>query len=111
MAFTRNTLQCVQAKSGVVGMSEWIYDTLDAVGTIDGTDYFAGVAAGATDPLGIHVGDRITARIWDTAVPATTVAKDAATISDAAVFMVIGVDSDGNATVSAETAIVVAAGS
>lgn len=110
MAFTRNTLQCILSKTGPLGINIWVYDTVDATGTVDGTDYFAGVSAGATNPLGMEVGDIVIVRIWTTSLPTTTTAKNAATPADAAFHIVRGVDSDGNATLAAETAIVVAAG-
>lgn len=111
MAFTRNTLQCLLQRTGPLGISIWVYDTVDATGTVDGTDYLAGVSAGAANPLGVEVGDLVIVRIWTTALPTTTTAKNAATPADAAFHIVRGVDADGNATLAAETAIVVAAGS
>jgi hypothetical protein len=110
MAFTRNTLQCLMSKQGPVGFNLWLYDTVDATGVVDGVDYFAGVSAGATNPLGMEVGDLVYVRIWTTAIPTTTTVKNAANPADAALHVVRAVDADGNATLAAETALVVAAG-
>lgn len=111
MAFTRNTLHCVLQRTGPVGYSQWVYDTTDATGDVDATGYFAGVGAGATNPLGMEVGDMVLVRIWTTSVPTTTAAKNAAPPADAAWHIVRAVSAAGAATVAAETAIVVAAGS
>lgn len=111
MAFTPDSLHLANEFGGGLGCKLWIYDTVDATGTVDGTDYFAGMSAPAYGHRGMEVGDLVLVRIWTTSVPATTAAKNAANPADAAWHIVRAIDSDGNATVSAETAIVVAAGS
>lgn len=105
MAYTPDNLHCAMATGGPLGFSLWTYDTTDAVGDIDAVDYFAGEKV-----RGMEVGDLIMVRVWTTSVPATTAAKNAANPADAAWFMVRSRDADGNCTVAAETAIVVAAG-
>lgn len=107
MAFDSSKLTLI-LQAGPVNF--WCYDTADATGTVDGTDYFAGMSAGADAPRGMNVGDMVLVRIWTTAPPATTTAKNATNPADAAWHIVRAVDSDGNATLAAETAIVVAAG-
>jgi hypothetical protein len=109
MAFTRNTLQCILSKTGPLGINIWVYDTVDTTDTIDTVDYFAGVSAGATNPLGMEVGDIVIVRIWTTSVPTTTSGKNSVNPADAAFHIVRAVDSSGNATVATETAISVAA--
>lgn len=111
MAYTPATLQCILQRTGPLGISIWVYDTIDATGTVDGTDYLAAVGAGATNPKGMEVGDIVIVRIWTTSVPTTTTAKNAAPPADAAFHIVRAIASDGDATLAAETAIVVAAGS
>lgn len=90
---------------GKLGKKIWNYDTADVTGTVDGASYFADGAAKGMEP-----GDIVIVTIWDTAVPATQAAKLAATVADAALHVVISVSGDA-ATVSAETALSVAAGS
>lgn len=110
MAFTRNTLQCILSKTGPLGINIWVYDTTDVTGDVDASGYFAGVGIGATNPLGMEVGDIVIVRIWTTSVPTTTTAKNAAAPADAAFHIVRAVSAAGAATVATETAIVVAAG-
>ncbi len=110
MAYTPNTLQCILQRTGPVGVNYWVYDTTDATGVVDGAAYFTNVGAGAANPRGMEVGDLVLVRIWSSAVPTTTTAKNAATISDAATHIVIAMSAAGAATVATETAIVVAAG-
>jgi hypothetical protein len=110
MAFTPNTLQCILAKTGPVGVSLWVYDTTDATGVVDGAAYFTNVGAGAANPKGMEVGDMILVRIWTTAIPTTTTIKNSAPPADAAWHIVIAMSAAGAATVATETAIVVAAG-
>lgn len=81
MAFTRNTLQCILQKTGVVGGSIWLYDTLDTFAAASGAGYFAGTGIGADDSLGLEKGDIIIVRTWTTALPADTVAKNAGTVA------------------------------
>jgi hypothetical protein len=110
MAFTRNTLQCILSKQGPLGINIWVYDTIDVTADVDAVDYFAGVSRGATNPLGMEVGDIVIVRIWTTAVPTgSTTAKNAVNPADAAFHIVRAVDADGNATLATETAISVAA--
>lgn len=110
MAFDSTKLHLAAEYGGTLGTKLWIYDTTDATGVVDGTDYFAGMSAPAFGHRGMEVGDMVLVRIWTTSVPATTAAKNAANPADAAWHIVRAVDSDGNATLAAETAIVVAAG-
>jgi hypothetical protein len=110
MAYTPGTLQCILQRTGPVGVSLWVYDTTDATGVVDGAAYFTNVGAGAENPKGMEVGDMVLVRIWTTAVPTTTPAKNAAPPADAAWHMVIVMSAAGAATVATETAIVVAAG-
>lgn len=110
MAFTPATLQCISQRTGPLGVNHWLYDTLDATGTVDGAGYFTNVGAGAANSKGMEVGDMIFVRIWTSAIPTTTTAKNAATIADAANHIVIAMSAAGAATVATETAIVVAAG-
>ena len=111
MAFDSTYLHLAKEYGGPLGCKFWVYDTTDATGDVDATDYFAGMSAPATNHRGMEVGDMVLRRTWTTAVPATTAAKNAANPADAGWHMVRAVDADGNATVAAETAIVVAAGS
>ena len=110
MAYTPATLHCILQRTGPVGVSLWVYDTTDATGTVDGAAYFTNVGAGAANPKGMEVGDMVLVRIWTTAVPTTTTAKNAAPPADAAWHIVIAMSSAGAATVATETAISVAAG-
>lgn len=110
MAFDATYLHLAREHGGTVGCKEWIYDTLDATGTVDGTGYFAGMGAGAATSKGMEIGDKVLVRIWTTAIPTTTAEKLAATIADAGTHLVIAATAAGACTVSAETAIVVAAG-
>ncbi len=110
MAYTPATLQCILQRSGLLGINIWVYDTVDATGTVDGTSYFTNVGAGADNPKGMEVGDIVIVRIWTTSVPTTTTAKNAAPCADAAFHIVRAISSAGAATLAAETAIVVAAG-
>lgn len=111
MAFTPSSLYGpYNLTPGGLGQAYWLYETVDVVGDIDATDYFAGMAAPAVGNRGMEVGDIIQARIWTTSVPTSTSGKASATLADMANFVVISIDADGNATTSAETAIVVAAG-
>lgn len=107
MAFNVTGLTLIHQASPV---NLWCYDTADATGVVDGVDYFAGMSAPAAGNKGMNVGDMVLVRIWTTAVPATTAAKNAANPADAAWHIVRAIDADGNATVAAETAVVVAAG-
>jgi len=110
MAFTPSSLYGpYNLTPGGLGQSYWLYETLDAVGAIDASDYFAGMAAPAVGNRGMEVGDIIQARVWTTAVPTSTSGKAGATIADMANFVVISIDADGNASTATETAIVVAA--
>lgn len=110
MAFTPETLHLAAEAGGILGFKLWVYDTTDATGVVDGTDYFAGMSAPAYGHRGMEVGDLILVRIWTTSVPATTAAKNAANPADAGFYMVRAIDADGNATTATETAIVVAGG-
>ncbi|WP_370372527.1 hypothetical protein [Henriciella pelagia] len=105
MAYNSDYLQLSIARPGPIGMNEWIYDSLDAVGTVDGADYFSNAAQ-----VGMNVGDRIYFRQWTTALPSTnsgSTSKNSNTVADAAWFLVTSLDGDA-ATVAQETAIVVA---
>lgn len=59
---------------------EFTYDTVDADATVAGAGYF-------TDGVNVHgmaIGDRVTVRVWGTAVPALTKAgRNAATLTKA----------------------------
>lgn len=110
MPYTRNTLHCLQSRTGPVGINIWLYDTTDATGVVDGTDYMTGVGAGAANPIGMEGGDLVYVRIWTTAVPTTTALKNATAVADAGLHIVRTISAAGAATLSAETAIVVAAG-
>lgn len=110
MAFDSTYLHLAKEFGGPLGCKLWVYDTADATGTVDGTDYFAGMADPASTSRGMEVGDMVLVRIWTTAVPVTTAEKNGENPADAAWHIVRAIDSDGNATVAAETAIVVAAG-
>lgn len=103
MAFTESGLTKQHAGGGGLGFSLWTYDTTDALTAVDASDYFADCKR-----LGMEVGDLIIVRVWTTAVPTTTAAKNAAAPADAAFMMVNGRDADGNCSVANETAIVVA---
>lgn len=107
MAFDITKLQ-LSLQTGAFNL--WTYDTTDATGTVDGTDYFAGVSAPALTSKGMNVGDLIYVRIWTTSVPATTAAMNAVNPADAGLYVVRAIDADGNATTAAETALTVAAG-
>ena len=110
MAFDIDYLHLAKEYGGPVGCKQWVYDTADATGTVDGVDYFAGVAAPSLTSKGMEVGDMVLVRIWTTAVPVTTAEKNSENPADAAWHIVRAIDADGNATLAAETAIVVAAG-
>lgn len=103
MAYTPDTLVLLAEASGPVGYKRWIYDTVDAVGSIDATGYFSN-----GEVVGMEVGDEIIARIWTTAVPVTTAAKNAAPPADMAKFVVIARSAAGACSTATETAIVVA---
>lgn len=104
MAYDSDYLQLVKSYTGPVGRNEWLYDTLDAVGTVDGADYFSDAAL-----KGMEVGDLIYCRVWTTAIPATQAAKRTGVVADAAWFLVTSFAGNA-ATVATETAIVVAEG-
>ena len=111
MAFTPASLHLAAEFGGGLGCKLWVYDTVYATRDVDATGYFAGMSAPAFGHRGMEVGDMILVRIWNTSVPATTAAKNAANPADAAWHIVRAVSAAGAATVAAETAIVVAAGS
>lgn len=111
MAFTPSTLHLAKEYGGSLGCKLWIYDTIDATGDVDATGYFAGMGAPAFGHYGMEVGDRVFVRIWTTAVPTTTAGKAAATLADAGFHLVRSISAAGAVTLTAETAIVVAAGS
>lgn len=111
MSFTSDTLHLAAEFGGGLGCKLWVYDTTDATGDVDGTGYFAGMSAPAYGHRGMEVGDMVLVRIWSSAVPTTTAAKNAANPADAAWHIVRAISAAGAATVAAETAIVVAAGS
>ena len=108
MAFTPATLQ-LSLQTGAFNL--WTYDTIDATGTVDGTDYMAGMAAPSLTSKGMNVGDLVYVRIWTTAVPTSTAVQNSAPMADAGFYTVRAIAADGDVTLSAETAIVVAAGS
>lgn len=108
MAFNINELQL---SLQTAKFNLWVYDTTDATGTVDGTDYFAGVAAPAVTSKGMNVGDLIYVRIFTTDLPTSTSDKNSAPMADSGLYTVRAIDADGNATTSAETALTVAAGS
>lgn len=108
MAFDINELQL---SLQTAKFNLWTYDTTDATGVVDGTDYFAGVSAPAATSKGVNVGDLIYVRTFTTDLPTSTADKNSAPMADAGLYTVRAIDADGNVTVSAETALTVAAGS
>lgn len=109
MAFTPDTLQCIIQRTGPLGISFWVYDTIDVTADVDAVGYFTNVGIGAANPKGMEVGDIVFVRIWTTAVPTTTTAKNAAPPADAGLHIVRAVSAAGAATLATETAISVAA--
>lgn len=109
MAFSSSNLHLASEFGGTLGAKLWVYDTADATAVVSAADYFAGMGAPAYGHRGMEVGDLMLVRIWTTAVPLTTALKNAANPADAAWHIVRAVASNGNASVAAETAIVVAA--
>lgn len=103
MSYVPANLTLVSQAGGVLGFKLWCYDTTDAVGDVDAVGYFSDA-----EEKGMESGDLIYCRIWTTAVPATTAAKNAASAADAAFFFVRALSS-GAASTATETAIVVAA--
>ena len=85
MAYTPLTLKRISGY-GMAGPSLWHYSTTDAMTTVDDTDYFAGARL-----LGMNVGDLVI--VIKTDGPTNYLAT------------VSAIDSDGNATVSAGTAV------
>jgi hypothetical protein len=110
MAFTPATLQCILQRTGPLGISLWVYDTIDVTADVDAVGYFTNVGAGAANPKGMEVGDLMIVRIWDTAVPTgSTTAKNTAPPADAGLHIVRAISSAGAGTISTETALSVAA--
>ena len=85
MAYTPLTLKRVTGH-GMAGPSLWHYSTADAMATVDDTDYFAGAKH-----MGMNAGDLVFVLVT------TGPTNYLATVS--------AIDSDGNATVSAGTAV------
>lgn len=111
MAYTPATLQCILQRTGPLGINLWVYDTVDVTGDVDAAGYFTNVGAGAANPRGMEVGDLVIVRIWTTAVPTgSTTAKNTAPPADAGLHIVRAISAAGAATLSAETALTVAAG-
>jgi len=104
MAYDSKYLTLAVPAVGPLGTNIWVYHGIDATGVVDGTGFFSDGAARGMDP-----GDLVYGIVWTTAVPVTTAAKLAAVPADASLYVVRSVSGNA-ATVSAETALTVAAG-
>lgn len=103
MAYQPEHLRLKCTVPGPVPFQEWVLDTVDVTGNVDGTDYITDAA-----DKGMVVGAFVWVRIWTTAVPTSGAVSTAP--ADAGLYMVRAIDADGNATLSAETALTVAGG-
>lgn len=88
MTFAASGLDLLKATVGG-GRQIFVYASADAHGTVEGTDYFAGMGGTARTSKGMKVGDIVF--VIDTNLAACTV------------HFVTAVDSDGNATINAAT--------
>jgi len=67
MAYNANRLAVAAGAFGVFANSQWHYDTLDALVTIEGTAG-AGYFSNAQE-LGMKPGDKLSVTVWTTAIP------------------------------------------
>lgn len=108
MAYTPDTLVLYAEAGGRVGRKEWLYDTVDVIATVYAIGYISDAAT-----KGMEKGDRVSIRVWTTAIPATNAAKNTAAAVAAVLAAtyeanVMGISTAGAADLSDGTAISVA---
>lgn len=107
MAYNPDNLICLHQHGGAVGFREWLYDSVDITTDFDTAGYISDARA-----RGMRKGDKITHRIWTTAVPtedAQLLSADGSDNDLVAVgsHFVIGISAAGAADLPAVTAMTV----
>lgn len=91
MAYTPTYLSCMIPAQGNAGQALWAYVTTDANAAVVATDYFSNARE-----AGMSVGDAV--------LITTKASLPAGVPSDAGLYLVTAIDSDGNGTVVAAVA-------
>lgn len=112
MAYIAKDLHCVATGGGVVGLSVWVYDTVDAVATVYAAGYISDAGASVLGGRGMEKGDIVIVRRWTTAIPTTTAEKlTAAAVANVLVGVtihnVIGISTAGAADLTDGLAITI----
>ncbi len=107
MAYNSDYMTLMLQVPGPIGMKVWVYDTVDATGTIDTAGYVSDAST-----LGMEKGDIVYVRIWTTAVPSatsekTTAAGTANILTAMGTHVVMGLSTAGAADLAAVTALTV----